>query len=45
MCRGHHAACTPAEQRSHETYHQLLVDDHFADDAVNCGYLQLKHLR
>lgn len=27
------------------TYHQLFVNDHFADNAVNCGDLQLKHLR
>lgn len=26
-------------------HHQLLVDDHFADDAVNSGDLQLKHFR
>lgn len=25
-------------------HHQLFVDDHFADDTVNCGNLQLKHL-
>lgn len=28
-----------------KTYHQLLVNDHLADDAVNHGDLQLKHLR
>lgn len=28
-----------------KTHHQLLVDDHFADDAVNGGNLQLKHFR
>jgi len=27
-----------------EAYHQLLVDDHLADDAVDGGDLQLKHL-
>ena len=26
-------------------YHELLVDDHLADDAVHHGKLQLKHLR
>lgn len=25
-------------------HHQLFIDDHFADDTVNCGNLQLKHL-
>ena len=28
----------------HQTYHQLLIDDHLADDGVDDRFLQLKHL-
>lgn len=35
----------PLRSTGGESYHQLFVDDHLADYAVDCGHLQLKHLR
>lgn len=32
-----------AVDRLLSTHHELLIDDHFADDAVHCRFRQFKH--
>lgn len=44
-CKTSTSCCIYVQIHSIRTHHQLLIDDHLADDAVNCGYLQFKHLR